>query len=130
MLRQFRVAVFDVLDEAIDETTAQVCGSIPDDVAQLPAIVVGRPSVDEGVQGTFDLALEIYVVGRRLETADRDPEIDNIADEILSAFGGTHAVTRNGQYLHLSAVDSRIVDIAGLAYPAYTCTVETSAATC
>lgn len=129
ILASFRAAAFEVASGIGHPTYSR----IPDDVAALPAVVVGRPSLGPGDETVIsDLSLDVWAIGRRVDAGDPEGELDGLADEILDAFGGTRAVRHSASGFVLEVVDvtGRTVDVGGLTHPAYTLTVETSTVTC
>lgn len=128
MIAAFRAAVIAHLDATISKAVHQ---DIPDDVAELPCVVVGLATVGEGANASIlDLQATVYAVGRRQSAGSRDQELDELADEVLAAFGDSRAVVVDGTTYHILGAAGRTVDIAGLSYPAYTLTVEASVVTC
>lgn len=129
MIASFRAAVIAHLDATL---TTPVHTSIPDDVAEVPCVVVGLASVDQGnAAAVLDLEATVWAIGRRQSAGGRDVELDELADAILESFGGTRAVTlATGETIHATGAAGRTVEIASKQHPAYTITVETSTVTC
>jgi hypothetical protein len=99
---------------------------VPDDVAELPCIVLGPPSLADGEPGTFDLTCEVYVCGRRIGDADSQHELDQYADQIITILGGV----KGRHNLAVTAATPQLVPVAGSDIPTYRITVETTVRNC
>lgn len=103
-----------------------VYGFVPDDANELPCIVVGPGSLADAETGVYDIDLSVYVLGRRLSDEQAQVELDDLADKVIIALGGTRgrdsfAVTRS---------TPQIVTVGGTDIPSHNLTVETSVANC
>jgi hypothetical protein len=130
MLVEFRQAVVDVLNDKLPTPTA-IWDSVPDDVAELPCIVVARPSSKQtSTAVVFDLAIDVIVLGRRQEAGSAEAELVALADDVWTVLGGTRG-NQDGVFdLGVTGVDPRVVSVASNDVPAYVIEVESSAATC
>jgi hypothetical protein len=130
LLAEFRSAVVGVLNDKLP-TPLAVWDSIPDDVAEVPCIVVARPSSRQtSTAVVFDLFVDVIVVGRRQEAGGSEAELVDLADDVWTVLGGTRGTKPEGYDLGVVTVDPRTVTIAGLDVPVYVLAVESSAATC
>lgn len=130
MLVEFRQAVVDVLTDKLPTPTA-IWDSVPDDVAELPCIVVARPSSKQTSTAViFDLAVDVIVLGRRQEAGSAEAELVALADDVWTVLGGTRGNQDGAFDLGVTGVDPRVVSVASNDVPAYVIEVESSAATC
>ena len=129
MLSEFRAAVYDLISVA---ALAPVWDVIPDDPAELPCIVVGRPSAEQTPTAAivFNVILDVHVIGRRQQAGGSEAELVALADAVWALFRGTRKVTHLAHSLAVRRIDSREQFIAALGYPAYSMAVESSIATC
>ncbi len=128
MIAGFRSAVRGLLGT---QSVVPVVEFVPDDVANVPCVVVGRPDVRAGDAPTlFDLDLDLWVIGNRNVVGGTGDQLDEMTDEILATFGGTRSTSFGGVPLQATSVSARTVDIANFTYPCYTITVETTTHTC
>jgi len=86
----------------------------PDNVNEVPAIVIDRPAIDINVQHhTFTLA--VVVIGRRNGTEDAQVELDETTSWVARTVAGPEfAVIR---------IEPATATVAELTYPAYQITV-------
>lgn len=128
IITDFRAAVVDVLTST---ASVPVIGFLPDDVAELPVLVVGRPSIREaGIKALMALSLDVTLLGRRISDDDSQAELDALADELFTNLGGTRNVKSNDLMLRCTLILPATVLVAGLEYPAYLATVTTDTMTC
>jgi hypothetical protein len=124
----------DVRDLLRAGCSVPVYGWLPDDVAHLPVIAVGRPSArDAGTPAVMTMTLDVTLVGRRISDEDSQAELDALADELFDTLGCTSGVKVGGD-------EPRRIDchnfrpgtalIAGLDYPAYLFTLTVDVSTC
>jgi hypothetical protein len=121
------------LTELVDQLGAlQTYGHQPDDVACLPCYVVGRPAARESsTPAVMTMTADVRVVGRRMNDADAQAELDTLADELFAILGGTRVVNIEG--VGRLACRSFIPDtvfVAGLEYPSYRMSVSMDHITC
>lgn len=128
MIVEFRAGVIELLASQ----SVPVHEQLPDDLAVLPCVVVGRVDVDEGEASTVaDLSLDVWLIGRRTNVDDPQGQLDVLADSLLDTFGGWRGATApNSQQLIVTSIRSRTLDVAQVTYPAYSFTLEASATTC
>jgi len=127
----FRAGVVAVLEDVLPDVP--LWDVIPDDVAELPCLVVGLPGGRPGAQGpvVFDLDLTVFVVGRRTSAGGSEVELVGLLDEVFTAFGGTRGTrTPAGDVVAVARVDPRVLSVAGLDCPAFTVELEASTTTC
>lgn len=130
LLSDFRAAVGATLAGKLP-TPTPLWDAVPDDVAELPCVVIGLPSSRQtSTAVVFDLALDVIVVGRRQDAGDAEEELVALADEVWTVLGGTRGTKQDSVDVAVRSVDPRVVTIAGLDVSAYVVSVESSAATC
>ena len=128
---EFREQVTDLLRSTC---SVPVYGWLPDDVAHLPVIAVGRPGEREsGTPTVGTMSLDITLLGRRIADEDSQAELDALADELWGALGYTRGVK-------IGATQPRLLTchtfrpgtalVAGLDYPAYLFTVTIDISVC
>lgn len=130
MLYEFRAAVVSVL---ADKLATPMWDHVPDDVAELPCLVVARPSATQTTTSVvFDTAVDVIVIGRRQQAGGNEAELITLADDVWTTLGGTRAThgTPSDFVLGVTRVDPRVVTVAGQECSAYVITVESSIATC
>jgi hypothetical protein len=130
MFGRFRAEVLGVLMAELPDVP--LWGTLPDDVNELPCVVVGRPGGRQGRERVvFDLSLQVFVIGRRQQAGASEDELVALADSVFVALGGTRGTkTSGGEVVACTRVDPRMLTIAGQECPAYTVEVEASATTC
>ena len=130
MLAEFRAEVVAVLAVALPDVAQW--DEIPDDIAEVPCLVVGRPGARQtSTAVVFDLDLPVYVIGRRQRAGGAEDELTELADNVLAALGGTRgARAPHGLTVAVVRIDPRQLSIAGQECPAYAVQVEASATTC
>lgn len=130
MLVEFRAAVVEVLKDKLDTPLWE---TIPDDVAELPCIVVAMPgAVQTSTAVVFDTSVDVVVIGRRQQAGESESELVALTDDVWLTLGATRG-TRDaaGAYsLGVVRLDPRVVTVAGQQCSAYVITVESSIATC
>jgi len=93
----------------------------PDDLVEVPSIVVDRPTVTVDVQHhTF--STPVVVIGRRDGTEDAQSELDEVASWAARAIASPE--------LAIARIDPSTASVAELTYPAYTVTVSCGATYC
>lgn len=128
MLAEYRAAVADMIVVA---DIVPVWDVLPDDANELPCAVVGRPAATPTTTAVvFDMVLEVFVIGRRQQAGGSEQELTALADQLWRLFNGTRATNHQGHGLAVRAVFPRVETIAGLEFPAYVLSVESSIATC
>lgn len=128
MIVKFRDAARDL----VSSVPLPLHDRLPDDLAQLPCLVLGRVDVDDSsTAAVAELSLDVWLIGRRTGVDDPYGELDTLADDLLDALGGWRgASASNAQQLIATSVRARTLDVAQQSYPAYSITVEASATTC
>jgi len=127
-LADFRRLVADVVTERCSPPMYRY---LPDDVAHLPVIVVGRPSALPGsISAVMRMSLDVTLLGRRISDDDSQAELDAYGDELWFAFGGTRGIKVNDEHLACRAVEPGTVIVAALEYPAYTITITLDTLSC
>ena len=86
----------------------------PDDVNEIPCIVVDRPTIEINVQH-HTVSLPVVVIGRRDGTEDAQTELDDTASEVARMLAGPE--------LAVERIEPATAGVAELVYPAYQITV-------
>jgi hypothetical protein len=123
VIAEFRQGVAALLDS---QRLLPLHRYLPDDVAELPCIVVGPVSVDDGEPGLFELQLDVFVCGRRLGDDDSQIELDDYADDVVTILGGT----QGRQLFSVTSATPQLVTVSGVEIPTYAITVETTVHNC
>jgi hypothetical protein len=124
----FRRIVSNVATEA---GSVPVYRYLPDDVAHLPCIVVGRPTIREASQpAVMTLTLDVTLLGRRISDEDSQAELDALGDQLFEMFGGTRGLKVDDGHLHCTNLRPGTVAVAGQEMPAYIVTVSQDAISC
>lgn len=128
MLDEFHAAVYSLIDSLTD---IGVWDHIPDDVNEVPCVVVGNPQARESNNRVvFLCSIEVFVIGRRQQAGGNSAELRGLVDWLWSAFNGTRAKKSSGYVLTIRNLVPRVLSIAGLDCPAYSVTVDSELATC
>lgn len=123
-----RRLVADLLHETC---TPPVYSYLPDDVAHVPVLVVGRPSMREaGTPAVMRQTLDVTLLGRRISGEDSQMELDVLADELFDAVGATRGVKVNDQLLACRVFLPGTVMVAGVEYPCYIATISIDILSC
>lgn len=124
MLADSRSRLFDLIEGQDLLPTRKY---VPDDVAELPCIVVGPPSLGPGEAAVvMDVSIDVYVIGRRLSDDDSQEELDRYADHVITILGGT----RGRDSFAVESSRPQLVTVSGTDYPAHAVTVTTAVVTC
>lgn len=128
-ITDLRKALTDLLRA---ECSVAVYGWLPDDVAHLPVLVVGRPTLREGfTPSVMRQECDITLLGRRINDEDSQAELDALADETLNALGGTAGTKILDSHLVALILERPgTVVVAGNEIPAYLFTVALDVSTC
>ena len=111
--------------------TPPVYSYLPDDVAHLPCLVVGRPSMREtGTPIVMRQTLDVTLLGRRISDEDSQAELDAYADELFDALGATRGVKVDTSMLTCRTFVPGTVLVASSEYPAYLATVTIDITSC
>lgn len=128
MLVEFRAAVYAQLTDP--PSTFTVHPRIPDDIAELPCIVLGRPSaVADITDNVFAPTLDVIVVGNRTDP-EGEAELRQLTDDVFGLLGGTRGTRHGSTYLTPQSVNPSFVTVAGLERPAYNIAVDSAFTTC
>ena len=93
----------------------------PDDVTDVPCVVVDRPTVTSDVQHHV-FTTPVVVIGRRDNTTDAQQELDDAAVRVAFLITGPdYAVTR---------IEPSTATVADQTYPSYTLTVSCGVTVC
>jgi hypothetical protein len=130
MLAKYRAVLHDLCRTGA--LSVAVWDTIPDDLAELPCVVIGRPAATPSSDaGVFELVAEVFVIARRQQAGDYEKELLDLTDETWTLLGGTTgAPTMNGYNLSLRAIAPRILTVAGNEVIAYAIGVVSSESTC
>lgn len=124
----------DLRDLLRAECSTPVYGYLPDDVAHLPCLAVGRPGArDSGTPAVMTMSADITLLGRRISDEDSQAELDALADEVFDALGCTRNVKIGADQPRFAVCRSfrpGTAIVAGLEYPAYLFTVDVDILTC
>ena len=131
LLAEFRQQVVDLINSKLP-TPVAVWDRLPDDVAELPCVVVGLPgATDTSVAVVYDLSLDVFAIGRRQGAGDSEGELVALADDLWTLLGGTRGIqTTTADVIDVTRIDPRVITIAGLDCSTYVITARLSAATC
>ena len=129
-LTEFRAAVVEQITAVLPALPLHPV--IPEDVAEVPCSVVGLPSMAPGANTAIaDLALDVYVVGRRVDAGGVEDELLGWSDSLIGALGGaSRVVSSQGVQIHIVDSQPRVVTIAGKQYLSMVHTVTASTVTC
>ena len=126
----------DVRDLLRAECSVPVYGYLPDDVAHLPVIAVGRPGRTGRAarRRSATMTLDVTLLGRRISDEDSQAELDALADELFDARSAAPAASRSaspspGCWPAPVSGPARVL-VAGLDYPAYLFTVTVDISVC
>jgi hypothetical protein len=112
-------------------TLPPVYGYLPDDVAHLPVLVVGRPDLtDSGTPAVMTQRVDVVLLGRRIADEDAQAELNGLGDECFDTLGGTRGVKVGIDALRCVEVRAGSVSVAGQDMPAYSFTVARDVITC
>lgn len=134
MLADFREAVWEGISTQLPG--AALHPEIPDDLAELPCIVVGFPEAIPDRDGTYGTTVEVYAIVHPAETPGRDSSLMLAADAIFDALGGTSGMkvelSTSGEVWHLrpGPIARRDVTVGERLFPAYLLTIESAYITC
>ena len=130
MLLAYRSEVAATLRAAMP--TVPLWDVIPDDVNELPCVVVGRPGARQSnARVVFDLSVQVFVIGRRQQAGGSEDELVSLCDDVFLALGGTKGTkSPSGEVIAPRRLDPRTLSVAGYDVPAYSVEVEASATTC
>jgi hypothetical protein len=124
----YRRAVSDLLKLKM---TTPLYTFLPDDVAHLPCLVVGRPSIREsGTSGVMTTTLDVSLLGRRISDEDSQQELDALADQLFEALGGTRNMRSGAIQLRCTVLLPATVLVAGQEMPGYIATVSAEIVSC
>ena len=127
-IQPFRSTVTEMLKT---RCSVPVYGWLPDDVAHVPVLVVGRPSIRESrTPGISTLTLTVNLLGRRISDEDSQAELDALADQLFIVLGGTKNVKRNDLTMRCTQFLPGTVIVAGQEMPAYLADVAIEAVSC
>lgn len=129
LVTPYRQLVADLLAE---HCTLPTYGFLPDDVAHLPCLVVGRVSMRESnIAAVMRMSLDVTLLGRRIADEDAQRELDVYLDELFAVLGGTRGVKVNdADHIACRIIVPAQVAVAGETYPAYIATVTMDALSC
>lgn len=115
------VEIREALAATLFDEPFDVYATKPDDIVDLPCVVVDRPTIEINVQHHV-VTCSVVVVGRRDGSDDAQTELDTTTDRTASAIAGPEfAVNR---------IEPATAVIADLTYPAYRITVSCGVTIC
>lgn len=102
---------------------------LPGNVDDLPAIVVGRPSLTEGTSAALaSITVPVHALGRTVRDDEAQAELDSLADLLVARLWKPPQT--EGVSLGLTSCTPGVIEIAGVDVPAYTATVAATTAYC
>src|SRR5262249_10333999 len=126
LLTSTRAMVFRHLDDVLRHSASNwwadppVYRYLPDDVAAMTCVIVGRPSLDQGATAAVRNALvPVNVLGIRVSADEHQAELDAATDEVYAALGMT------GSPVTVTRVEPVVLNVAGTDWPAYTLSTTT-----
>lgn len=125
MIASIRTAIAEHLRGSASLSGVTILDTMPDDLNEVPCLVVGRPSMQPSRDANVDeYQTTVFTVGRRLNDSGAQPELDALADAVLVA-----AFSRIEDLVGSLAVDVRAdpqtVAVAGVEHPVYLVTLTT-----
>jgi hypothetical protein len=106
-------------------TGIPVLDVMPDDVNEVPCVVVGRPSLAPSRDQLVDqIETTCVVVGRRLNDSGAQPELDGLADTVLLAAFAKIDGLMSWAATEVRA-DPQTTVVAGMEHPVYLVTLTT-----
>lgn len=93
----------------------------PDDMTEVPCVVVDRPTMEIDVQH-HTVTLPVVVVGRRDGSEDAQMELDTVTSDVARMLAGPE--------LSVSRIEPATAVVAELTYPAYQVTVSCGVTYC
>lgn len=125
MIAETRAALAAHLRATASLAGVTVLDVMPDDINDVPCIVIGRPSLAPSREAQVDqMETTCFVVGRRLNDAGAQPELDALADAVLiAAFSRIDGIPSRGA-VEVRA-DPQTVSIGGMEHPVYLVTLTT-----
>lgn len=119
-----RRSLYNVLDGAATLSEVPIHRLLPADVADVPAVVVGRPGIE--YDGRVEVtSITVYVMGRTLADDDAQDELDELADTVLDALLGWN------EDFEISTVTPGLVAVGqGSSFPDYEVTLTYRAPLC
>lgn len=113
MIRELRVKLANDIDSQ-DGLPCPVYAYQPDDLNEVPCIVVDRPLVTVDVQHSV-FTIAVVVIGRRDGTEDAQAELDDLAAWTARVIAGPEFAVQS--------IAPSIRNVADLVYPTYDITV-------
>lgn len=110
MIREIRAG----LAKALAGLDVPVWTFLPDDLNEIPCVVVRQPTMQADVQ-LYAATVPVIVVGRRLNDEDAQAELDDLADAVVGGLRGPDVA--------ISTIEPGTVTVAELVHPAYSVTV-------
>jgi hypothetical protein len=105
----------------LDGCTLPVHSYKPDDVGEVPCVVVDRPTIDVNVQ-LKTVTMAVIVIGRRDGTEDAQMELDDTTSEVAHMLAGPD--------LAVDRIEPATAVVAELTYPAYVVSLSCGPAIC
>lgn len=110
-LAQHRQRVYDTI-KANAPADLALSLYLPDDLAEQPVVIVGRPSASfRGTELGQEMRVPVHVIGRRFDDDGAQQEHDQLADTILGILWDAD--------IPLVAILPTVQGIAGTTYPSY-----------
>jgi hypothetical protein len=113
------------------ESTLPVFRYQPDDITQLPCLVIGRPGKTETeLPSVMTMRLDIVLLGRRVNDDDSQAELDAYDDATFAALGSTRSFKLGDVQYRCVEGRAGTASVAAMDYPAYSYTVVCDISTC
>lgn len=117
MIREIRAS----LAKGLAGLNVTVWTFLPDDLNEIPCVVVRQPTMQPDVQ-LYAATVPVIVVGRRLNDEDAQIELDDLADAVVAAIRGPDVA--------VTTIEPGTVTVAELIHPAYSVTVAVGRVDC
>lgn len=125
MIATVRAAIATHLRETASLANVTVLDAMPDDLNDVPCLVVGRPSMQPSRDANVDeYRTTVFAVGRRLNDSGAQPELEALADAVLVAAFARIEDLVPGLAVEVRA-DPQTVAVAGVEHPVYLVTLVT-----
>lgn len=132
LMEQDRGSLADIrqaLADVIELVTSRVYPYVPDDVAEIPCVVVGPLSLTRNAAvGGWSVVVPVVVVGRRINSWDAQRELEELAWNVIGALEQTQIPGAPGARPTFASPETQ--DIAGEDYPVYEISVAAEAVYC
>lgn len=117
MIKEFR----DMAEQAVLSVTKSVHRTLPDDVSDLPTVVIGRPSISPSDQlpGNDEIDLTVFVLGSRHTHRSSSDALDDLASRVYETLYKADLRAPGIPEAHVTSLTAALTPVAGLDYPCY-----------